>query len=127
MATIGQANTPAGSVARHYTGTIRYSHTSNVKLFTLPPQSTILSARVIGSVVSDAGTNARISIGCNTNERVFLSEYNVKTNGNLQAYPSSFLLLGALNNPNPVDVIGRYDEIGQAATVGAWVVDFEVL
>ena len=127
MATIGQANSPAGAQSRHFTANITRSTTSNAQLFQLPAGSTILSMRVLGSVVSDAGTNARISVGCNTNERVFISEFNVKTNGNLQSFPSSSLMLGTLTDPNPVSVIGRYDEVGSASTVGSWTVDFEVL
>ena len=128
MATIGQTNTPQGSVSRHFTANITRSTTSNAALFTLPAGVTILAARILGSVDSDAGTDARISIGCNTSERVFVSEYNVKTNGNLMAYPSSFLLLGTLTDPNPVNVIGRYDETGDASTTGGpWTVDIECL
>ena len=128
MATIGQSETPVGSVSKHFTANITRSTTSNAHLFTLPVGTTLLSVRVLGTVDSNAGTEARISIGCNSNERVFLSEYNVATNGNLQAYPSSVLLLGTLTDANPINVIGRYDETGDASTVGGpWVVDFETL
>lgn len=128
MATIGQANSPAGAQSRHFTGSITRSTTSNAALFVLPAGSTILSMRVLGTVVSNASTDARISVGCNTSERVFISEFNVKTNGNLQAYPSSTLLLGTLSDPNPVSVIGRYDETGTASTAGGpWTIDCEIL
>ena len=128
MATIGDTSQPAGAVSRHFTGTITRSTTSNAHLFSIPPGSTLLSVRILGTVDSNAGTEARISIGCNTNERVFVSEFNVKTNGNEQAYPSSTLLLGKLTDPNPINVIGRYDETGSASTAGGpWVVDFECL
>ena len=128
MSTIGESGRPQGAVPRHYTANITRSSASNAALFTLPAGSTILSMRVLGTVVSNAGTEARISVGCNTNERVFISEYNVKTNGNLQAYPSSSLLLGTLSDPNPVNVIGRYDETGTASTAGGpFTVDFEVI
>ena len=128
MSTIGESGRPEGAVARHYTANITRSTTSNASLFTLPAGSTILSMRVLGTIDSDAGTEARISVGCNTNERVFISEYNVSTNGNLQAYPSSSLMLGTLSDPNPVNVIGRYDETGDASSAGGpWTVDFEIL
>lgn len=127
MSTIGQSGFPSGAQVKHFTGTITRSSASNAALFTLPAGCTILSMRVIGSVVSDAGTNARISVGCNTSERIFISEFNVKTNGNLQSYPSSSLMLGTQSDPNPISVIGRYDEIGSASSVGSWVIDFEVL
>lgn len=125
---IGESNN-SGAYTRHYTGTITRSTTSNAHLFTLPQGSTILSMRVLGNVVSNAGTDARISVGCNSSERIFISEFNVKTNGNAQSYPSSSLLIGSpLANPKQVDVIGRYDETGTASTAGGpWVIDFEVI
>lgn len=128
MATIGETGTPAGSQSRHYTAQITRSTTSNAHLFTLPAGSTLLSLRVLGTVVSNAGTEARLSVGCNTSERVFVSEFNVKTNGNLQSYPSSTVLLGLLTDVNPIDVIGRYDETGGASTAGGpWTIDMEIL
>lgn len=129
MATIGQSNSPAGVYSKYFTGQISRSTTSNAALFTLPAGSTIITWRVVGSLVSNAGTDARISIGCNTNERVFLSEFNVKTNGNLQSLPSSSPgSRGTLSDPNPVSVIGRYDETGAASTAGGpWDILCEVI
>lgn len=129
MATIGEGNRPAGAYSKYFTGQITRSTTSNQALFTLPANPTILSWRVSGSLVSNAATDARISIGCNSNERVFLSEFNVKTNGNLQSFPSSAPgSRGLISDPNPVNVIGRYDETGSASTAGGpWDVICEVL
>lgn len=125
---LGDTSYPGGVIPRHFTGTISRSTTSNAHLFTLPQGTTILSMRVLGSLVSN-GTMGRISVGCNSSERIFISEYNVTTNGNLQASPSSSLLIGsALPNLNATDVIGRYDEVGSASTAGGpWTVDFEVI
>jgi len=127
MAGISDTDRPQGIVARHFTGSITRSTTSNAVLFTLPPMPTILSWKITGTVASDAGTTARISLGCNAAERVFLSEFNVKTNGGLQSFPSS-ATHGLISDPNPIPVIARYDEDGDASTTGGpWTVDVTVI
>lgn len=121
---------PNGILQRAYASTIGRTQTSAALLFTLPPQTTVMGIRIVGPTASNAGTNARISIGSTGGGgKDFLADWDVKTaaGGLAQAFPSS-ALTGLINDVNPIQVTGIYAEGGSASSAGGpWTIVFEVL
>lgn len=115
---------PAGAIVRAFASTIGRGQTSSAVMFTLPPGSTILEASVIGTTNSDAGTSARVSIGSSGGGgKDFLADFNVKTNGASQSFPSSFKTGSVTPSTNATIVTGIYAEDGGASTTGGpWTV-----
>lgn len=126
------ANFPRGRSPVVFTNSVARTDTSAKDLFTLQAGDIPLRLTIIGAAASDAGTNARISIGSTSNVAYFAAAIDVKstalTSGGLgQAIPSSVANLGT---PLAFDttVQATYAEAGTASTTGGpWTVVMEVL
>lgn len=124
MPSITDTNFPSGRKLISYTTQVTRSQTSNQEsgLF-LPIGFMPTMVEVYGQVASDASGTATISVGStNSTTGVFVSAFNVKTNGVGQAIPSTAAVLGVtLAAVTPVTV--KYEEGGTASTAGGpWTV-----
>lgn len=134
MASTEDRTYPSGRIVRTYTGQITRTHTVASTLFTLEPGAVPIGLRVINhGAASNAGTNARISIGSTGTNTFFLADFDVKTAGALtnggggQAVPSSVANLGTALTFR-TEVRGIYVEAGSASnTGGPWSVLMDVL
>ena len=115
-----------------YFGSVARSDTTAKELFRLSAGDIPIGLKVqpMGAA-SDAGTNARISVGSTSNVAYFLAGFDVKgttlTGGGLQSVPSS---AANLYVPLAFDTIveATYAEAGTASTSGGpWIIEFEVL
>ena len=122
----------AGRQSVHYFGSVARSDTTAKELFRLSAGDIPIGLRVQPQgAASNAGTNARISVGSTSNVAYFLAGFDVKgttiTGGGLQSVPSS---AANLYVPLAFDTIveATYAEAGTASTSGGpWVVDIEIL
>lgn len=135
MASTEDRTYPAGRTPKVYTAQISRTHTIASTLFTLEPGAVPISLRIInsGTAVSNAGTNARISVGSTGTNTYFLADFDVKTAGAItnvgigQSVPSSATNLGAAL-AFKTHVTGIYTEAGNASSAGGpWTVLMEVL
>jgi len=113
-----------GRVSTTFYTQITRSMTSNQQTgLILPAGFVVTEVAVFGQVASDAGGSATISVGStNSTTGVFVSAFNVKTNGVGQSIPSSSTILG-VQLPSPTYVTGSYNETGTASTAGGpWTV-----
>lgn len=125
-------NFPRGRSVVTFTGDVARTDTSAKELFTLRKGDIPLGLRIVGVAASNAGTNARLSVGSTGNATYFAAALDVKstalTSGGVgQAIPSSAANLGV-----PLDfdttVTATYAEAGSAATSGGpWIVVMDVL
>ena len=115
-----------------YFGSVARSDTTAKELFRLSAGDIPIGLKVqpMGAA-SDAGTNARISVGSTSNVAYFLAGFDVKgttlTGGGLQSVPSS---AANLYVPLAFDTIveATYAEAGTASTSGGpWIVEMTVL
>ncbi len=123
---------PRGRTATTFTGSVERWDTTARDLFFLRAGDIPLNITVYGTAVSNAGTNARLSIGSTSNATYFVSNMDLKgtaltSGGSGIAIPSSATNLGV---PLSFDTIvqGTYFEAGTASTSGGpWVVVMQVL
>lgn len=125
-------NFPRGRNVVAYTAQVARTDTTAKDLFTLHRGDIPLRISVYGGTASDAGTNARLSIGSTGNATYFVAAMDLKgstiTSGGIgQSFPSS-----AANLMVPLDfdttVQATYAEAGNASTAGGpWTVVMEVL
>ncbi len=91
----------------------------------IPADATLLGISIIGTVASDAGTTATVSIGTTTGSTEWVNAFDIKTNGAKQNLPN-MLVVGNLNGiplGNDVQVFAKYAETGGASTTGGpWYV-----
>jgi len=123
---------PGGRSTVTFTGSVARTDTTAKDLFTLNPGDIPLRVSVWGTAVSNAGTNARLSIGSTGNATYFVANMELTgtalTSGGIgQAIPSS-----ATNFMTPLAFVttvqGTYTEVGTASTTGGpWIVVMEVL
>src|SRR3990167_7590598 len=115
-----------------YFGSVARTDTTAKELFRLSAGDIPIGLRVQPQgAASNAGTNARISVGSTSNAAYFLAQFDVKgtslTGGGLQSLPSS---AANLYVPLEFDTIveATYAEAGTASTAGGpWIVEFTVL
>lgn len=117
----------AGRNPVSFTVNVTRSQTSNTPAgVTLPAGWVTVGVRVLGPAASDAGGTATISVGStNSTTGVFVSAFNVKTNGLGLSVPSSVgVIAQTLAAPTPLTV--QYTESGTASTTGGpWTVVIE--
>lgn len=120
---------PAGRGLKAYTVQVVRAAGSNYaeSPVIMPAGFTPVNLRVLSAAVSNAGTNARLSIGSSGYASTdFVADYDVKGSGaTTQAIPSSAALLGA---PLPFDtrLCATYIEAGTPSTSGGpWSVVVE--
>lgn len=110
------------------TNTVARTDTSAKTLFTLPMDAQIVSFRVFGAAVSNAGTTATLSVGKSGGTGAeYLSAFDVKgSTGAGQQSPTAALLLAPTAAAADTVVTGIYAETGTASTSGgAWTVIME--
>jgi|ERR1035437_1498178 hypothetical protein len=115
---------PNGALVKAFASNVGRGNTSASAMFTLPAGSTILAALISGTVASDASTSARISIQSSGGiAKEFLADFNVKTNGAAQSFPSSFKLGTISPATNPTTLTATYAEDGSgSSTGGPWTI-----
>lgn len=111
-----------GSVGlRAQSGTISRTNTSDTNLFVLPPDATIITLIVSGTVASNAGTSAVIDVGPAGSDTAYLSGFSVVTDGDGTFIPATQDVVTTGNSA--VQVVGKYAETGTASTTGGpWTV-----
>lgn len=109
------------------TNTVARTDTTAKTLFTLPMDAQVISLKVFGAAVSNAGTTATLSIGKSGGTGAeYLSAMDVKgATGAGQQSPTAALLLGAVTAADTV-VTGTYAEIGASTSGGPWTVIMEI-
>ncbi len=122
---------PTGRVPNEYAFQVTRSMTSNAPVgITFPAGFVTTGVRVSGNVASNAGGTATIAVGSTggasnatkSSAGEWLSAYNVKTNGDILAIPSTVKALGTTLTV-PAQVTAFYDETGSASTSGGpWTV-----
>lgn len=134
MASTEDRTYPNGRIVQTYSGQITRTHTVASTLFTLQPGAVPIGLRVINhGAASNAGTNARISVGSTGNSAFFLANLDVKSAGAItnggggQSVPSSVANLGTAVSVR-TDVQAVYAEAGSASnTGGPWTILMDVL
>lgn len=134
MASTEDRTYPHGRQVVQYTAQITRTHTVASTLYTLQPGMVPLGIRVVNhGAASNAGTNARISIGSTGNNTYFVADIDVKTAGALtnagggQCIPSSASNLGTALT-FLTHVTGIYTEAGSGSnTGGPWSIVMDVL
>ena len=124
MASVTDTTFPGGRKLVTYTGQVTRSDTSAVRLFELPAGFVPTALRITSPAISNAGTNARISIGSSGGSgSEFVAQFGVKdSTGVGQSLPSSAGLLGSALGTD-IMVTGVYAEAGTASTSGGpWTV-----
>ena len=124
MASVTDATFPGGRKLVTFTGQIARTDTSAVRLFELPAGFVPTALHVTSPAVSNAGTNARISIGSSGGSgSEFVAQFGVKdSTGVGQSLPSSAGLLGSALGTD-IMVTGIYVEAGTASTSGGpWTI-----
>ena len=107
---------------------IKRTDTTSFDAFTLPKNAVIAGAYVMGTVASDAGTTATVSVGSNpgtTNECV--AAFSVKTNG-LGYFNAAAQAGTSVGSQLTADTLmkAKYTETGTASTTGGpWLVKVE--
>lgn len=106
------------------------AHTDTTKtLFTLPMDAQIVSLKIFGAHVSDAGTSATLSVGKSGGTGAeYLSAFDVKgATGAGQQSPTAALLMAPTAATADTVVTGTYAETGTASTsaAGPWTVIME--
>ena len=123
---------PDGRKVVVHTGDVSRSDTSAKDLFTLNPGDIPMRIEVYSGTASNAGTNARLSIGSSGNATYFVAAMDLKgstvTSGGLgQSIPSSAVNLGTALE-FVTTVTATYAEAGTASTAGGpWQVFMYVL
>lgn len=123
---------PQGRNVSVFTGSVARTDTTAKDLFLLRRGWIPLRLSLLGTAASNAGTNARISIGSTSNASYFAAAVDVKntalTSGGVgQSIPSSAANLGV---PLEFDtmVTATYAEAGSASTAGGpWIVVMDVV
>lgn len=124
MANVTDTTFPGGRKYVSYSGQIARTDTSAVRLFELPAGFVPAQLRVTSPAASNAGTNARISVGSSGGAgSEFVANFDVKSSGGVgQALPSSAGLLGSALGTSII-VTGIYAEAGSASSTGGpWTV-----
>jgi len=111
--------------------TIARTDTTAALKLQLPEQASILGFIMNGTVASDAGTSATISIGSDSTSNQYVNAYDIKTNGASGKFLPAIGSIGTVSlanatprNVSPKQIWAKYTESGTASTTGGpWTID----
>lgn len=129
MASVTDTNYPSGRKEVSFPVQVTRSMSSNAQTgVVLPAGFVTTGVRIFGTVASNAGTNATVSVGShNGTSRDWVSAFDVKTLGANLSVPSTVALAGVAL-PADTFVTAIYSEAGSASTSGGpWVVSIQGL